>query len=83
MNVKKKFLSELTIEEFLDLTQPIEVVRYETLSKMMCCSVRKLQMLKAEGVFDSALIEDNGHCVLFDLQKAIRAFKKHNTDSKS
>ena len=78
----KKYLWQLTIEEFKDLHKEITKERnYEYgikgLAKILGVSRSKAYNIKASGILGDAIIQ-NGKVIVIDVEKALQLFSKSN-----
>lgn len=85
-NETKKYLWQLTIEEFRELQLEINKEKtYEYgikgLAKILGCSRSKAYQIKASGILDDAIIQ-NGKVIVIDVEKALRLLSENNSAQK-
>ncbi|WP_277111476.1 DUF3853 family protein [Chryseobacterium taklimakanense] len=79
---EKKYLWQLTIDEFRDLHQELNKGKtYEYgiqgIAKIFGCSKAKAYSIKSSGVIDDA-ISQNGKIIVIDVERALRLFANKN-----
>lgn len=79
---KTKLISELTVDEFLQLINNAkQEKKYEYglkgLARVLNCSRSKASEIKSSGILDGAIIQ-NGKIIVIDKEKAIELFKKNS-----
>ncbi|WP_297984880.1 DUF3853 family protein [uncultured Chryseobacterium sp.] len=82
-NETKKYLWELTIDEFKELQREISKEKtYEYgikgLAKILGCSRSKAYNIKASGILDDAIFQ-NGRMMVIDVEKALRLLSKNSS----
>ena len=85
-NETKKYLWELTIDEFKELQFEITKEKsYEYgikgLAKILGCSRSKAYNIKASGIIDEAIFQ-NGKMVVIDVEKTLRLLSENNFSRK-
>ena len=75
---RNKLISELTVGEFLDLTNNLPtkkeyVYGLKGLAKILGCSRTKASVIKQSGILDEA-ISQNGKIIVIDKEKALKLF---------
>ena len=85
-NETKKYLWQLTIDEFKELQKEITKEKtYEYgikgLAKILGCSRSKAYQIKASGILDDAIIQ-NGKVIVIDVDKALQLFSENNSVQK-
>ncbi|MGU9939420.1 DUF3853 family protein [Empedobacter brevis] len=75
---RNKLISELTVGEFLDLTNNLPtkkeyVYGLKGLAKILGCSRTKASVIKQSGILDDA-ISQNGKIIVIDKDKALKLF---------
>ena len=77
-NETKKYLWQLTIDEFRELQ--LQITKEKTyeygikgLAKILGCSRSKAYQIKASGILDDAIIQ-NGKVIVIDVDKALQLF---------
>lgn len=74
----KKFLWQLTIQEFRDLHQDLNKDKHyeygiKGIAKIFGCSKAKAYSIKSSGIIDDA-ISQNGKIIVIDVEKALQLF---------
>ena len=85
-NETKKYLWELTIDEFKELQFEITKEKsYEYgikgLAKILGCSRSKAYNIKASGIIDDAIFQ-NGKMMVIDVEKTLRLLSENNFSRK-
>ncbi len=85
-NETKKYLWELTIDEFKELQFEITKEKsYEYgikgLAKILGCSRSKAYNIKASGIIDEAIFQ-NGKMMVIDVEKTLRLLSENNFSRK-
>lgn len=85
-NETKKYLWQLTIDEFRELQ--LQITKEKTyeygikgLAKILGCSRSKAYQIKASGILDDAIIQ-NGKVIVIDVDKALQLFSENNSAQK-
>ena len=86
INETKKYLWELTIDEFKELQFEITKEKsYEYgikgLAKILGCSRSKAYNIKASGIIDEAIFQ-NGKMMVIDVEKTLRLLSENNFSRK-
>lgn len=79
---EKKYLWQLTIDEFRDLHQELNKGKnYEYgiqgIAKIFGCSKAKAYKIKSSGIIDEAITQ-NGKLIVIEVEKALRLFSNKN-----